>query len=128
MKITIHSSQQTFTADPDQGVLDAALHQGINMPYGCRSGKCGDCKGQLIEGEVHYPNGQPAALTDEDIDQGKAIFCQAHADTDLLIDVRTVNTAEGIIPRKMPARVAELNHLSHDVVQLKLKVPSADRM
>jgi CDP-4-dehydro-6-deoxyglucose reductase len=128
MKVTIQSSQKTFTVNPEQGVLDAALHQGINMPYGCRSGKCGDCMGQLIEGRVHYPNGQPDALSDEDLAQGKAIFCQAHADSDLVIEVRTVNTAEGIIPRKMPARVAELNHLAHDVVQLKLKVPAAERM
>ena len=33
-------------------LLDAALSSNVNLPYGCKSGVCGSCKVELIEGNV----------------------------------------------------------------------------
>ena len=39
--------------NPSEGtVLRAALAAGINLPYGCRNGACGACKGRVISGQV----------------------------------------------------------------------------
>jgi len=39
MKITIQNKNQSFDVNADESILDAALRQGITMPYGCRSGR-----------------------------------------------------------------------------------------
>jgi len=64
-KVTIHSNQSSFDVNSDETVLDAALNQGINLPYGCRSGFCGECKGKIINGQVTYQE-KPAGLSEED--------------------------------------------------------------
>lgn len=128
MKISIQNRNQSFDAKPGERILDAGLRQGITMPYGCRSGRCGNCMGSLVRGEIEYPDGEPLALHPEDKASGKAVFCQAIAKSDLVIDVKIIDTPQGIVPRKMPARVASLNKLAEDVVHLKLKIPSSDRL
>ncbi|MEK7768193.1 MAG: 2Fe-2S iron-sulfur cluster-binding protein, partial [Pseudomonadota bacterium] len=47
-RITIQPSGHVFTAEPGETVLQAALRQGFPLPYGCRNGACGSCKGKII--------------------------------------------------------------------------------
>ena len=60
-------------------IIDAALFQGIELPYSCKGGVCGTCKAKLLEGEVemdaHY------ALEPEEIEQGYILTCQSHPKT-----------------------------------------------
>ncbi len=128
MKITIKNKNQSFECKDSESVLDAGLRQGITMPYGCRGGRCGNCMGNVVEGNFNYPKGQPGGISDEEVGMGKALFCQAHAQGDMLIDVKIIDTPKGIEARKMPARVHSLTKLADDVIHLKLKIPAADRL
>ena len=38
------------------------MRQGIGLPYGCRNGACGACKGILRSGELAYGDYQERAL------------------------------------------------------------------
>ena len=42
-QITVQPSGRTFTANPDEAILPAAIRQGIGLPYGCKDGACGSC-------------------------------------------------------------------------------------
>jgi ring-1,2-phenylacetyl-CoA epoxidase subunit PaaE len=57
-------------------ILDAALRNGIDVPYSCRSGVCGTCRATLTSGEVdidvHY------ALEDYEIARGAILMCQSY--------------------------------------------------
>lgn len=44
-------------------VLEAALRAGAPFPHGCRSGRCGSCKSELLSGEVEMLQHSPFALT-----------------------------------------------------------------
>jgi len=44
-KVTIKPSDHTFTCDEGETLLTAALRAGFILPYGCRNGACGACKG-----------------------------------------------------------------------------------
>ena len=50
--ITLENTGQSFTADENKSLLDAALQAGIALPYGCRGGRCGDCMGRVLSGEI----------------------------------------------------------------------------
>ncbi|MGD8484308.1 MAG: CDP-6-deoxy-delta-3,4-glucoseen reductase [Thioalkalispiraceae bacterium] len=126
--VRVEPSGHIFTVEDNEAILDAALRQGFALPYGCRGGACGACMGQLLEGSVAYPDGDPIALSEEDKAANKAIFCQAVATSDLVIESKEVGEAKDIPVKILPCRIAEKTQLSHDVMLLKLKLPATERM
>jgi CDP-4-dehydro-6-deoxyglucose reductase len=127
-QVTIQNSGHTFGVEPSESILEAALRQGIILPYGCRNGACGSCMGTVLEGSVDYPDGQPAALPYSDAAQQKALFCQAHPASDVSIQIREVDAARDIEVRTLPCRVSKLEHLAHDVIRIYLKLPDTERL
>lgn len=126
-QITIQPSGHTYTAKAYETILEAAIDSGFNIPYGCRNGACGSCKGSIISGQVDYGDFSGSALTDAEIAAGKALFCCARALSDLTIECREINA--GVIPpRIIPARVERKEQLSHDVMALFLKLPSTEHL
>ena len=126
-KVRVEPSGREFTVDNDDSVLDAALHHGISLSYGCRNGACGSCKGKIVSGTVDYGDYHPATLTSDERLAGMALFCQARPLSDLVIEA--LEMAVGDIPiRKIPIRVAKKERLSHDVVRLFLKGPNTVRL
>ena len=128
-QVTVQPSGHTFTVNAGESILDAALRQGIILPYGCRNGACGSCMGSVVEGNVAYEDDElPPALPDEDATAGKALFCQARACSDLTIEVREVDAARDIEIKTLPCRVDTLEHLAHDVIRIYLKMPATERL
>src|SRR3569832_466003 len=126
-KVRIATSGHEFTVDDSESVLDAALRQGLSLPYSCRGGTCGSCKGKVAQGEVAYPHGTPPALSAVDQAAGMALFCQAQPRGDIVIEVREPHSASELAIKKLPARVVKKEFLAPDVVRLLLKLPAAER-
>lgn len=122
------SSGATFTVNEGESVLNAALRQGVMLPYSCKNGTCGSCKGHLESGEVHYPFHPPMALSREEIGEGCALLCQAEPTGDLVIRVREIEAVRDIQIRKMPARVTEKTLLAPEVMRIRIKLPNAQRL
>ena len=126
-QITLKSSGKQFTTNPDETILEAALRQGINLPYGCKNGACGSCKGKVVEGQVQHGQHSENALNKADETAGAILFCCAHPQSDLVIEAREVQGAGDIAIRKVPCRVNSINKPSADVAILKLQLPAAER-
>lgn len=126
--VKVEPSGHQFSVEAGEAILDAALRQGITLPYGCRNGACGACLGQLESGDVIYPDGEPRALNAEAKAQGKAVFCQARAGSDLVIQVREPVEEKELQIKTMPCRIAKMERLNHDVMLLQLKIPDAERL
>jgi CDP-4-dehydro-6-deoxyglucose reductase len=127
-QVTLQPSGHSFTVADNESVLTAAIDAGYNLPYGCRNGACGACKGLIIKGEVDYGEYQASALSDAEKRAGQALLCCAKPLDDLVIECREVSAINGIKPRILPARVEKMEKLSHDVMALYLKLPSNERM
>lgn len=119
-------SNHNFIVEKDETILTAALRQGINLPYGCRSGNCGTCKSHLVEGNIHY-NVENLCLIEEEKQNNITLLCQALADSDLVIEAQVIPDNEEIIIKKLPCRVLEKKTLCHDVVSLRIKVPTMEK-
>ncbi|HHI93067.1 MAG TPA: CDP-6-deoxy-delta-3,4-glucoseen reductase [Gammaproteobacteria bacterium] len=130
MTFTVHilPSGRSFNVEYGESVLDAALRHGYAFPYGCRNGGCGACKGKLLDGSVDYGTNRPPALSAEDVSRGLALFCQAHATSDLSVEVKEIGEAESLEIKTLPTKVTKKEFLSHDVVRLYLKLPEAERI
>lgn len=122
-KINLQPSEESFTADPGESVLEAALRHGLNLPHSCRGGSCLSCRARILAGKVDYPRGLPAALTEVDASQGFALLCQARAMTDLQVEARPMEVPGNARIRRLPCRVQRLERLSEDVMGMYLKLP-----
>ena len=128
LQITIRPSGHTLACEPGETVLQAAMRADLMIPYGCRNGACGTCKGRVIEGSVDFGPHQPATLTDDEKRKGLALFCVAKPHTDVVIEVREVRRAGDIQIKRLPCRIESIVKPTHDVAIVKLKLPANERL
>jgi CDP-4-dehydro-6-deoxyglucose reductase, E3 len=127
-KVTVQPSGQTFEVQEGEAVLTAALRQGVMLPYGCKNGACGSCKGKIVSGAVDYGHYHARVLTEAERSHGKALFCQAKPLGELVIECRTIGAAKDIAVRLLPCRVQKLEKVADDVMIVQLKLPANERL
>jgi len=127
-RVTLQPSGHSFTTDGSDSVLQAALDAGLTLPYGCRNGACGACKGRVIDGLVDHGPAQEQALSTADRVSGLALFCCAKPLSDLVLECREVGTAKDIPVKIMPCRVQKIERVAADVIVLSLKLPANERL
>ena len=123
-QVIIKPSDHSFPNASDETVLEAAMKADLILPYGCRNGACGTCKGEILEGAVDYGPHQPSTLTDDEKRVGLALFCCAKPKTDLVIRVREVRRAGDIPIKRMPVRIESIVKPAVDVAIVKFKLPA----
>ncbi len=127
-QVTLHPSSHSFSVATDATLLEAGLDAGFNLPYGCKDGACGTCKGRVLSGQVDYGAAQEAALSATERAAGMALFCCARPLSDLSLEVREINAVRDIPVKTLPCRVHKLEHLADDVMMIKLKLPASERL
>ncbi|GAB4125355.1 MAG: CDP-6-deoxy-delta-3,4-glucoseen reductase [Sideroxydans sp.] len=126
--ITLQPSNHSFPAADGQTVLAAALEHGYVLPYSCRNGACGVCKGKILQGRVDYGQHEPYALTEAEKAAGLALFCCAQPLTDLVLESHEVTRAQDIPVKTLPCRVERLTRVVDDVMIVHLRLPANERL
>src|SRR5262245_46323121 len=104
-QITING--HSFFARRGEVLLDAALNNGIDLPYDCRAGHCGTCCVRLVSGEVWGGEGS---------EPGVVHACQCRIVGDAVIEQNQpsdVRTVEGVL--------SSLRPLSREVMEVGIK-------
>ena len=127
-KVSLDKSPVSFRTSRSETLLESALRSNVLLPYGCRNGACGSCKGRIISGDIEYRDIPLTGITEAEKQSGYALFCQAMARSDLVIAARQVNHPGEIPVRKLPCRVITAEKLNHDVLRLQLKLPDTERL
>lgn len=76
-------SRRFFVDKNKDSVLDAALAQGIELPYSCKGGVCSTCRCKVIEGDVDMDAN--FALEDYEVARGFVLSCQSFPVSDRLV-------------------------------------------
>jgi CDP-4-dehydro-6-deoxyglucose reductase len=126
--VRLEPSGHTFQVAPGETLLEAALRQNIGLPYGCRNGACGACKGILRSGELQYGEYQERALHDHEKAAGKALTCCTRPLTDIVFEVRELTGARDLAIRTLPCRVEKVEKPAEDVAIIFLKLPTGERL
>ncbi len=126
-QVELKKSGRTFTVEADETVLEAAIRQGVQLPYGCKNGACGSCKGKVLEGRIKHGDHSQSALSALDETAGATLLCCAHPKSNVLIDVREIQGGGDIPVRKVPCRIQTITYPSNDVAILQLQLPASER-
>lgn len=126
--VQLRPSGHRFSVNPGETLLDAALRQGMRLPYGCRSGHCGSCRATLVSGRIDYAGAPTSALTEAEQARGEILCCQARAAGPLVLQLREVVTAADLEIKTLPVRIARLQRLAPDVTGLWLQLPRSERL
>ena len=127
-EITIKPSDHRFACAADETILTAAMRADLLLPYGCRNGACGTCKGRILTGDVDYGPHQAATLTMDEKRAGLALFCCARPLTDVVIEVREVRRAGDIQIKRLPCRIESIERAAADVAIVRFKLPANERL
>lgn len=125
-QVTVQPSGRSFEALADETILGAAIRAGVGLPYGCKDGACGSCKCKKIEGTVVHGEHQEKALSADEEAAGWVLTCCGIAQTPVVLESRQVTDESAYPVKKLPVRVAALEKVSHDVMQVRLQLPAAD--
>lgn len=126
--VTLRPSGHEFPVADDKTLLEAGLEAGFNLPYGCKNGACGACKSKVLSGTVDHGAAQDHALPTAERAEGITLLCCAKATSNLVLEVREVSAAKDIPVKVMPCRVQSLERLAPDVMVMKLKLPTNERL
>jgi CDP-4-dehydro-6-deoxyglucose reductase len=127
-QITVQPSGTQFACEADETVLSAAIRAGVGLPYGCKNGACGSCKGKVVGGTVTHKPHQARALSEQEKLQGMSLFCCALPAGDVVIEAREVGGSSDYPIRKMPTRVASITRAAPDVAIVTLQLPANEAL
>jgi len=126
--ITVQPSCNQFACEADETVLSAAIRAGVGLPYGCKNGACGSCKGKVVDGAVRHKPHQARALTEQEKLQGMSLFCCALPEGDVIIEAREIGGSSDYPIRKMPSRVQSIARAAPDVAIVTLQLPANEAL
>ncbi len=110
-----------FSCEVGQNILDAALKAGIEMPYSCRKGVCGNCAGGVVTGEVQCPLPGEATL------EGQHLYCQCVPLSDIEIAPQAWHRVDPDARKQFSVKVFRNTLAAPDVSVLQLRLPAGQR-
>jgi NAD(P)H-flavin reductase/ferredoxin len=118
--IRIAGTDVHFACEDNQNILDAALKAGIEMPYSCRKGVCGNCAGGVSSGEVESPPSESKPA-------GQHLFCQCLPRGDLEIVPEAWHRIDPAARKTFTVKVFRNTLAADDVSVLQLRLPAGQR-
>jgi CDP-4-dehydro-6-deoxyglucose reductase len=126
--VLVQPSRHEFWVNGHDTVLEAALHAGVSLAYGCSSGNCGQCKARIASGQVKRVRHHDYVLTEAEKLAGYTLLCSHTAVTDLVIEALEANVPGDVPRQQIATHVKQLMPLSEDVMLLHLQTPRTNRL
>src|SRR5665811_1375182 len=126
--IKILPSGRVFTCEGNSTLLEAGLHAGLALDYGCSNGNCGQCLAKIISGEVKKVCHHDYSISEEKRLSGHVLMCSNTALTDITLEAIEAGGSSEIPRQQITARVRRLEIINSNVALLHLKTPRTNRL
>ena len=121
--LRVAGSDAAFDCARSDTVLRAAQRAGLGFPYECNVGSCGNCKFELLEGEVATAWREAPALTDKDRQRQRHLGCQTQPLGECLIKLRLAERYAPVHrPRRGGAVLAQRRAITHDIEEFRFQL------
>jgi ring-1,2-phenylacetyl-CoA epoxidase subunit PaaE len=81
--IVMNGVETKINVPANKTILEAALDEGLDLPFSCQSGLCTACMCKKISGEMIMTDGE--GLSQSEIDKGFVLVCVGHPTSDNLV-------------------------------------------
>ena len=116
--VRLTASETVFACAADDTLLRAAQRAGIGFPYECNVGSCGNCKFELVEGEVETAWAEAPGLSAKDRERRRRLGCQSRPRTDCVIKLRPAARYQPPHPpQRVTATLSARRALTHDIAE-----------
>lgn len=114
-----------FSAQPGEALLDAALRAGVLLEHSCRTGRCSNCKAQVLTGDTVVLHDE-MGLNQTERESGWILSCVRSATSDALLQVDDLGSMSLFPARTLPCRIKTLQRLTAKVLRVVLRLPPSD--
>lgn len=125
--IRIDGTEWVIRSEAGQTILDAAEKHGLELPYSCRKGVCGNCRGRVLAGTLRAGTGGGSHETGVNRPD-EHLFCRAEAASDLVIAPRSWSRIDPRARKLLAASVFRNQRAADDVSMLVLRFAAGVRV
>jgi len=119
-QLSLAGSEHTFACAADDTVLRAAQRAGLGFPYECNVGSCGNCKFELISGELQVQWPQASGWTAKDRERRRYLGCQSRPTSECSIKVRLADRYAPVhLPLRVGAMLERIRPITHDISEFR---------
>ncbi len=127
-RITFSPSGRQILVDPGETILEAALRVGVAVDYHCANGTCGDCRAQIVEGEVGLCLHHDYTFKGADKLKPMLLMCRTQPASDMVIEASEATSSEDIPLQKIRTIVTRVEHIHTDITILHLRTPRSQTL
>lgn len=117
-----------ITVNPFETVADASYKARINIPLDCRDGACGTCKSFCESGTFDPGDFIDDAMTEDELEQGYCLPCQALPESDMVIKIPTTSDVAKTAPSATTATVTGVEKVSDSTFALRMTVEDRESL
>ncbi|MCG5074845.1 2Fe-2S iron-sulfur cluster-binding protein [Paraburkholderia tagetis] len=122
-RITLADTGQSFECGNDDVLLRSALRNNVAFPYECNVGACGNCKFELIEGEVDAKWPEAPGWTAKDRERRRYLGCQSVPRGDCTIKLRpNPHYAPIHQPKRVTGTFMSRRPVTHDIAEFRFEL------
>jgi toluene monooxygenase electron transfer component len=119
-RISLSGSDISWDCADKDTIMRSALRAGLGFPYECNVGSCGNCRFDIIEGEIEHVRVDPPGLSERDRLRGRRLGCQARPLSDCTVKVRLMPRYESLVrPVRQGATLLGTRDLTHDIREFR---------
>ena len=126
--VRLAGADTAFACAEDDTLLRAAQRAGIGFPYECNVGSCGNCKFELVAGELRSAWAGAPALSDKDRLRQRHLGCQSHPSSDCVVRLRPAERYAPVHrPYRSSATLVAQRALTHDIGEFHFALDAPQR-
>ncbi|MBE0472619.1 2Fe-2S iron-sulfur cluster-binding protein [Rhodoferax sp.] len=128
-EVTVRPSGHQFAVEGRANLLQAGLHAGLKLNYGCGNGSCGMCKVRVIAGEVAKIQHFDYPLSEAEKNQGYTLMCcHTAASSELTLELLETSDPLDIPEQLIASQVRAITRLAPNTLLLHLQTPRSHRL
>jgi CDP-4-dehydro-6-deoxyglucose reductase len=128
-QVSVRPSGHEFAVEGHANLLQAGLHAGLKLNYGCGNGSCGMCKVRVISGQVAPTQHSDYVFSEAEKSQGYTLMCcNTAASSALTVELLEASGPQDIAQQLVVSTVRAITLLAPDTLLLHLQTPRSHRL
>lgn len=126
--IKIQPSNHEFWLEGSDSILEAGVHSGLALNYGCTSGNCGLCKARVISGKVKKMQHHDYVLSEAEKNMNYMLMCSCTAVTDVVLEALEASSENDIPTQEIITKVKNIDRPTNNMLIMHVQTPRIQRL